>query len=60
MDFWDSGINDGSVARKKATDYDTDGFKKKTEVESDPSLISIFLNYELKITVKDAKKGVIS
>lgn len=44
MNFRDSEVNDGSVTRRKATDYDNarDFNKKKAKVTSGPSLMYTF------------------
>lgn len=39
MNFCDSWLNDGCVTRRKATNYETDEFQKRAQVDLGPSLI---------------------
>lgn len=43
VNFWDNGLNEGFLARRRATEYETDGFKKSTYVDLGPFLISTFI-----------------
>lgn len=41
--FLDSRLNDGSLARRKAINYETDGFQKSAQIDLGPPLISSFI-----------------